>query len=580
MPVNLARPRDAVSNINALTAGPITQPANAATPLTNGPRPNRADLRLLIHTLKSPPVTPVRVDRLKDLLSGYDSHLKHYLVQGFSYGFSINYVGERSALESPNLKSAREQPSAVYAKLGKELQAGRIVGPFSVPPFSPFVTSPLGIVPKKVPNEFRLIHHLSYPDSVSVNDGIPAEFSSVHYASINDAIAIIKRTGVGCYLAKTDIKSAFRLIPIRPHDYPLLGLKWDDRYYFDRCLPMGCSSSCAIFERFSTALEWLAKNVLGASGVIHVLDDFLFIAKSDNECRSLLSQFLKLCDYLGVPIAPEKTVGPRTVLPFVGITLDTINSEARLPEDKLQKCRTLLTAFYKRRKVTLRELQSLIGLLNFTCSVVLPGRAFLRRIIDLTKGLQRPHHRIRLTKQTKQDMLVWLHFLDNYNGRTFFINEKWEANPTLELFTDAAGSKGYGAIFGNHWLCGEWPDDWKSLNIAFLEFFPIVIALHVWGTHMTDRCVMFTTDNAALVDIINRQTSKHPLIMMLVRDLVLSALKHNILFRARHIPGINNTRADLISRLQVDQFKQIAPGMDEAPTLVPENLKPRSWLIT
>ena len=127
----------------------------------------------------------------------------------------------------------------------------------------------------------------------------------------------------------------------------------------------------------------------GASGVLHILDDFLFIAKTETKCRSDLSNFLRLCDYLGVPIAQEKTVGPSQVIQFAGITLDSVRQEARLPEDKLQKCRLLLQSFYKRRKVTLRELQSLLGLLNFTCSVIVPGRPFLRRMIDLTVGVRR-----------------------------------------------------------------------------------------------------------------------------------------------------------------------------------------------
>ena len=152
-------------------------------------------------------------------------------------------------------------------------------------------------------------------------------------------------------MAKTDVKSAFRIIPIHPNDYPLLGMKWENLYYFDRCLPMGCSSSCAIFEAFSTALEWLALHRLGASGVLHILDDFLFIAESEEKCQADLNSFLNLCEYLGVPIAEEKTVGPHTVLQFAGITLDTVKQEARLPDDKLQKCCTLLHAFYKRRKV-------------------------------------------------------------------------------------------------------------------------------------------------------------------------------------------------------------------------------------
>ena len=76
---------------------------------------------------------------------------------------------------------------------------------------------------------------------------------------------------------------------------------------------------------------------------------------------------------------------------------------ARLPEDKLARCRGLLTEFYNKRSVTLKELQFLIWFLNFACSVVLPGRAFLRKMIDLTNGVPKPYHHIRLTRQCKED---------------------------------------------------------------------------------------------------------------------------------------------------------------------------------
>ena len=69
-------------------------------------------------------------------------------------------------------------------------------------------------------------------------------------------------------------------------------------------------------------------------------------------------------------------MGPNTTLQFAGIELDSVRREARLPLDKLTKCRTLLHHFHKKRSVSVSELQSLIGLLNFCCSVVIPGRAF------------------------------------------------------------------------------------------------------------------------------------------------------------------------------------------------------------
>ena len=88
-----------------------------------------------------------------------------------------------------------------------------------------------------MPGEFRLIHHLSYPHGSSVNDGIHYEHSTVSYSTIDDAIKLIKQLGPGFFIAKTDIKNAFRLLLIQPKDYPLLGIMWKGVYYFDRCMP-------------------------------------------------------------------------------------------------------------------------------------------------------------------------------------------------------------------------------------------------------------------------------------------------------------------------------------------------------
>ena len=130
-------------------------------------------------------------------------------------------------------------------------------------------------------------------------------------------------------------------------------------YYFDRALVIGLSSSCAISESFSTALEWVSLNLLNASAVLHILDDFLFITKTKEQCARDLQNFIFMCDYLGVPLAPEKLVGPDTVLQCAGITLDSVLFEARLPEDMLAKCRVMLHNFYTRGTVTLKELHGM-----------------------------------------------------------------------------------------------------------------------------------------------------------------------------------------------------------------------------
>ena len=172
-------------------------------------------------------------------------------------------------------------------------------------------------------------------------------------------------------------------------------------------------------------------------------------------------------------------MGPDRALQFAGITLDTELMEVRLPEEKLDKCLSQLSYFCSRKSVTLKELQALIGLLNFACCVVVPGRAFLRRLIDLTRGVRKPTHHVRLTKESKYDLQVWLNFLRSYNGKSFFLGSRWYTSKTLKLFTDAAGSLGYAAIFGKHWFFGEWPAVWKTFNITILEFFPTVLAIEI-----------------------------------------------------------------------------------------------------
>ena len=528
----------------------------------------------------SPLPTPVKLKPLAEFLTGYHNDIVKFLISGFSQGFRLQFQGERHSLAATNLISALQNPQAVDMKLGQELAANRLAGPFTSPPFQPFCVSPLGLIPKKVPGDFRLIHHLSYPKGSSVNDGIAAENTSVQYAKVADAIRLIKRAGPGCFLAKTDIKSAFRIIPIHQKDHPLLGMRWRGLYYYDRCMPMGCSSSCKTFEIFSTSIEWIARHKLKIDELLHLLDDSLFVTATYNQCKTNLTKFITLCNQLGIPIAPDKTFGPSTTLTFAGIELDSIKSEARLPRDKLTKCVQCISAFLKRKKVQLRELQSLIGLLNFATSVVTPGTAFLRRLYDLTHGVTRPHHFVRLRSDVKDDLRVWLTFLSSFNGAYFFRNEEWLNSTKLNLFTDASGSIGFGAIFGTAWCYGKWPSNWLHRNIAILEFFPIVLSLCLWGEKMRNQSILFFTDNAALVHVINKQSCRDKTLMVFVRKLVLVCLEHNISFKAKHIPGVNNKLADCLSRFQVQTFKQLAPAkMNPFPTDIPLQLQPQSWPI-
>ena len=147
---------------------------------------------------------------------------------------------------------------------------------------------------------------LSYPIEASVNDGIDSGVCSLSYASVDDAADTIIQLGRDTYLAKLDIKSAYRMVPVHPEDRWLLGMRWKDEVYIDMVLPFGLRSAPKVFNAIADALEWIMwRN--GVENSLHYLDDFLLIGKPQSgECDAALQLALSVCSELGVPIASDK----------------------------------------------------------------------------------------------------------------------------------------------------------------------------------------------------------------------------------------------------------------------------------
>ena len=95
---------------------------------------------------------------------------------------------------------------------------------------------------------------------------------------------------------------------------------------------------------------------------------------------------------------------------------------------------------------------------------------------------------------------------------------------------------------------------------------------------MRNRCILFFTDNEALVHVINKQSCRDKALMFFMRKLVLVCLQTNILFKAKHVKGVHNTLADSLSRSQVENFKRLAPAhMEHYPADIPLYLQPQNW---
>ena len=217
-------------------------------------------------------MTPVDEEKLGQLLkqTGYSYDLIKELVSGFSEGFYTGYTGPRVPLYFKNHLSACNWEEIVQHKIQKEINLKRFAGLYDYQPLPNLVVNPLGLVPKMTDNgrdlpelfpdqesSYRLITDLR---KSTVNSFIPDQFTKVQYIKFDEAIEMCIRLRPKCYLGKTDVKSAFRLVLLHPTEYHLLGMSNMGKFYVDKCLPFGMASSYQIFEKVSTAVEHIVQN--------------------------------------------------------------------------------------------------------------------------------------------------------------------------------------------------------------------------------------------------------------------------------------------------------------------------------
>ena len=176
-------------------------------------------------------------------LSKYPNRqLVEFFLQGLTKGFHIGFnCASAITLKSAksNMESARLHGKVVDEYLQTEMSLGCVAGPFLPDAIPDGDVTRFGAIPKNhQPNKWRLIVDLSYPTGHSVNDGISPPLCSLYYVTIDDAVHQIFTLGKGCLLAKIDIQSAFRLLPVHPADRHLLLMKWNDKVHVDTCFPL------------------------------------------------------------------------------------------------------------------------------------------------------------------------------------------------------------------------------------------------------------------------------------------------------------------------------------------------------
>jgi hypothetical protein len=551
--------------------------------------------------------TPLLHDRFEELLTARQDRLATLLLlDTIRNGANLAYTGDHDQQRAlpVNRPTADEHLAVIREQYDKEVKAGRVAGPFNTPPFrNPFV-SPLGVVPKTENGKhtgYRVIFDMSAPHNNSANTGIEPLVTTMD--QVSKAINMMKQHGAGCHMWKRDVKSAFRLVPVRAQDQHLLCSQFDGRYYFDRCLTFGCSSSPALFERVAKALTWAATNGSHPqvwqdqqhqqhtsphfSGPISDLalhvDDVFGAASSATEAQASYDYFTAVAAYTGVPLAaePHKTVPPTTTITFCGVVLNSVEMTASLTKERLshyaEKIHSLLSQL-SGRSATRKEAQSVLGILMFVTSVLPPGRAMLNHLIHDLSGNDHRRH-VHLSGNTRGDLRWWLGVLRDWHGTWVLLPDVAIPANQAEIYQDAC-EWGQGGYFHNEYFSQQWSaedlaeagqaateDDAsdavevgaKRRSMPYLELRAALSSISLWGgNHWTRKKVIVRSDSMSTVHAVNSFRTKSPRVARLLRILAAMQIQHNFLIIVKHIPGTDNTLADLLSRNQVHRYLAIA----------------------
>ena len=198
-----------------------------------------------------------------------------FLVQGFNKGFDIRYEGPKQRQSKSNnipFTPGVGNKTEMWNKIIKEVEEGRVAGLYEEIPFENYIQSPIGLVPKAW-NKTRLTFHLSYDfkdntgkvseETKSLNACTPCKKCTVMYNDLDAAIEncikmskrVLKKNGTKViFLGKTDLLSAFRVLPMRKDCFCWLIFKAEDpnggktKYFIDKCLPFRASISCALHQ--------------------------------------------------------------------------------------------------------------------------------------------------------------------------------------------------------------------------------------------------------------------------------------------------------------------------------------------
>ena len=374
----------------------------------------------------------INFDLLDELSSDYwDYQLNSFLMFGFPLDFPKDKESQLSTTDTSHA-SARDHPRHIEAYLRTEMEHNAIKGPYKDPPYGESThVSPFMSREKVDSDNRRIIIDLSWPQEASINHfTIANQYLStaykLQYPTIDNITTKLKEIGLEALIYKIDLSRAFCQLPIDPHDYNLLCLRWKEGYYSDLFCPFGHRSGSMACTRLSDFFRYLMHK--NNYVIFNYVDDLLGVGKEKN-IHDSFKFLLSILKKLGFPISKSKLAAPSTTCNCLGVIVNTKEATLSVPTEKLTEIMKKCKKVDNQTRITRQELQSLLGSLMFIRKCVRPTRYFVNRLLEALRSAESKN--IKVTEDMRKDIAWFEEFLPVFNGTASYNHDTVEFAETL-----------------------------------------------------------------------------------------------------------------------------------------------------
>ena len=510
------------------------------------------------------------LDYLERKLQNYENN---QIIELLKYSFPLenNQIDNRLNHDKPqNHKGATQFPDQIDAYISKELSKGTLIGPFKVNPFPGRACfSPMNTRPKRESDDRRIIMDLSFPDGASVNEFINKDFYRgknvvLKLPGVKSLVDLIIKLGKNqkILLFKRDLSGAYKQIPVCIGDIHLLGYTHRGLMYFDITLPQGLRNSCLICQMVTDMLMYIYRQ-FGYDGV-NYLDD-MGDAQIQSKAYQAYFTLKQILQQAGAVEALAKATPPAEKMLFLGLEINTKTMQIRISNERMYEIRSELNMWRYRTTATKRQIQSLVGKLNFCATVVRSGRLFFSRILNTLRAMSNEQE-IELSEEFQRDINWWISLLPDFNGISVIPDEKW-VGPN-KIFSTDASLVALGGWSEGEYFYSPFPVQFTfamKLHINELECLAVMVGLKIWAFKAAGQNILIQCDNENAVQIINSGKTKNLFSQNVVREIAYICALNDCSVRAIHVPSAKNRIADCLSRIPLDvqylhKFTKITRG--------------------